>query len=262
MDKLLTEKEMLELAKYRFNPDLTNSVKVGDLLDDKTLKNFIANLSASIGAPTEKIAVSIFIKRYAFLAVQALYVMTVWNKKLNLSLENVLIELPEQGKDWLPAFRFTDLSVQEWEGRDRSVWRKSVLQELFAQNIDPVVTKLEETYRISKLILWENIAVYLFWLYESELQGNKQAVDDFNDLIFEANGRVFGAYRGNPLKKFYTEKTYVEDFGTEIRTRKTCCFSYRLPAGKRCKTCPCIQIAKEGRCNDGETICSAVRGLA
>lgn len=262
MDKELTKKEMQELQKYRYNPGLEKAFKVGDLLEDKYLKSFIGNLTATIGAPNEAAAASIFMKRYAFLAVQALYAMTVWNKKLNLSTENIMMERPEPGKDWLPAFRFFNPTVQEREGEDRTVWRKEVLQELFAENIDPIITKLEKTFRISKLILWENVAIYLFWLYETELQGSSQANDDFNHLLFEAKGAVFGTFKGNPLQKYYTEKSFVEEYGTEIRTRKTCCFTYQLPAGKRCKTCPCAQIAKEGRCHDGETICSAVRGLA
>ena len=44
---------------------------------------------------------------------------------------------------------------------------------------------LEKTIGISKLILWENIAVYLFWLYEKELKDydNSNVADDFRYLV-------------------------------------------------------------------------------
>lgn len=255
MAKLMTG---MELQKYRLSTDIKKSFNIADLLEDKFLKQFISNLTESIGAPNEKAAASIFIKRYAFVAVVALYAMTVWNKKLNVSLSNIEMESPEKGKDWIPSFSLKDINGQVWNGIDRTEWQKEVLKELFANNIYPILEKLEKTFRISKLILWENIAVYIFWLYESELSNfeNDTVLSDFRYLLFEAEGSLFGRYNGNPLQKFYTEKL------NGVRMRKTCCFSYQLQARKRCKTCPCTQITKDGRCQDGESICSAIRSFA
>jgi len=265
MANMLSEQELMQLREYRFNTSLEHSFKAADLLDESLLKDFMKNFADIIGAPAEKVAASIFIKRYAFLAVVSLYAMTAWNKKLNVSLDNVKMEHAEQGENWLPSFSLKDTSVQNLApNQNRSEWRNSVLKDLFANNIDPIISKLEKTVGISKLILWENIAVYLFWLYESELKdsGNTNAKDDFRYLILEAEGQLFGRYNRNPLQKYFVEKTYLEDRGEEVRIRKTCCFSYQLPTGKRCKTCPCTHIAKDGRCHDGESICGAVGSLA
>ncbi|MGG3468048.1 IucA/IucC family C-terminal-domain containing protein [Neobacillus pocheonensis] len=246
------------LQKYRLASELKNSFCVGDLLDEKFLKVFIDNLSESIGAPSEKVSASIFMKRYAFITVLSLYVMTVWNKKLNVTLSNIEMESPEQGKEWLPSLSLKDANGIAWDGKNRAEWRRGVLKDLFAKNIFPIIEKLEKMFRISRLILWENIAVYIFWLYETELKdlNNGNVLNDFRFLMVEAEGAMFGRYKGNPLQKYYTEK--VE----EVRMRNTCCFSYQLPAGKRCKTCPCTQITKDRRCHDGESICSAVRSFA
>jgi siderophore-iron reductase FhuF len=259
MDKLAADKQ---LEKYRFNPSLKHSFHVEDLLDEALLKEFMKNLSHTLGAPSEKVAASIFIKRYAFLAVMSLYAMTALNRKLNVSLDNVKMESAEQGKDWLPGISLKDVTVQDWDGNDRSEWRANVFKDLFANNIYPLISQLEKTFGISKLILWENIAVYLFWLYESELKENEQVAEDFRYLISEAEGQLFGRYNLNPLQKYFAEKTYLEEWDSEIRLRKTCCFTYQLPAGKRCKTCPCTHIAKDRRCHDGENICEAVRSFA
>ncbi len=247
--------DILELEKYRFNPHLEYSFCVEDLLDEALLEDFFEKLTSIIGAPSSKAAASIFMKRYAFVAVMSLYAMTVWNKKMNVTLCNINMEAPAPGKAWLPAFSFKDLALEEWEGAgDRAEWRDSVIENLFAKNIYPLIAQMEKNFGISKLILWENIAVYLFWLYETEIRDIEN--DDFRYLLFEAKGPLFGRYKLNPLQKYYSEKT------EEVRIRNTCCFSYQLPAGKRCKTCPCSQIAKEGRCHDGENICSAVRRFA
>jgi siderophore-iron reductase FhuF len=264
MDKL-TDQELLQLEKYRFKPTLDNSFCLGNLLDESYLKEFLEKLTLTIDAPSEKIAASIFMKRYAFLAVMSLYAMTKWNKKLNVSLDNIKMEQAEVGENWLPFLSLKDCTVQEWDPKeDRSTWRNTVIKDLFTDNIYPLISQLEKNAGISKLILWENISVYIYWLYESELKDhdNQQVSSDFRYLIFEVEGSLFGRFNRNPLQKFFADKTYMEEWDEEIRIRKTCCFSYHLPAGKRCKTCPCTHISKDGRCQVGESVCSTIRSFA
>ncbi|MCL6572514.1 MAG: (2Fe-2S)-binding protein [Bacillus sp. (in: Bacteria)] len=262
MASKLTSVEILLLQKYRLSESLLNPFNVVDLQDEGFLRDFIKNLADTIGAPTEKIAAPIFIKRYAFLAVISLYAMSAWNKKVDVSLENVSMENFDSGKEpWLPLFSLTDGRFEDWNGENRDLWRKTILKDLFANNIYPIIEKLEKTFQISKLILWENIAVYLFWLYENELKdsGNENVENDFRYLILEAEGQLFGPYHLNPFHKYFGEKMYSEEWDKEIRIRKTCCFSYQLPAGKRCKTCPCSHFSKDGKCHDGESICEVHR---
>ncbi|WP_413307423.1 siderophore-iron reductase FhuF [Bacillus sp. 1P10SD] len=264
MDKELMENELIGLEKYRLGSESADSFPIASLLDESFLKDFLEKLALTIGAPSTKVAASIFIKRYAFLAVTVLYSMSVWNKKLNVTVENISMESPEQGKAWLPSFSLKDMTTQDWNGENRALWRDTVLRDLFANNIYPIIVALEKAVGISKLIMWENMAVYLFWLYEKELKENENSnvADDFRYLLLEAEGSLFGQYNLNPLQRYYSEKTYVEESDEQIRLRKTCCYSYQLPAGKRCKVCPCTYVAKDGRCHDGESICSAVRSFA
>jgi ferric iron reductase protein FhuF len=262
MGNLLKETDIAGLEKYRLRAYAENSsFTVADLLDKTYLVDFMKRLADSIGAPTVKSAASIFIKRYAFLAVISLFSMSENNTKLNLSLDNIEMENPERSKDWLPMISFKKLSFQKWNGVDRDEWRKSVYRELFANNIYPLIEQIEKTFNLSKLILWENIAVYLFWLYETELKNseNSTVLSDFRFLVEEAEGKLFGRYNHNPLSKYYSEKIFLEEFQDEVRIRKTCCFTYQLDSKpKRCKTCPCTHIAKDGRCHDGENICATV----
>jgi ferric iron reductase protein FhuF len=265
MVKIAKENDITLLEKYRLKLEIMHSFDVADLLDETFLKKFMPHLAEAIGAPSEKTAASIFMKRYAFIAVLALFSMSVANKKINVSIENIEMEDAKQGKDWLPGLKLKNLAIEDWNGEDRDTWRKTVYQDLFAKNLFPLIDQLEKYYNLSRLILWENIAVYLFWLYETELKDNNHPniKDDFRFLIFEAEGKLFGPYNNNPLKKYYNDKQYVEEFQEEIRTRKTCCFTYQLKSRpSRCKTCPCTHIAKEGVCFDGESICTTVRSLA
>jgi ferric iron reductase protein FhuF len=258
MGNILKENDLGLLQKYRLSSEIGKSFNVANLLDKAYVSEFMKNLAYSIGAPSERTAASIFIKRYAFIAVISLFAMTMGNKKMNLSLDNIEMEEAERGKDWLPKISLMDTSVEEWNGEDRNEWLKSVYRDLFANNIYPVINHFEKTFKISKLILWENIAVYLFWLYETELKGieNSNVISDFRFLIMEAEGNLFGKYNLNPIEKYYYDKNSRD----EVRIRKTCCYTYQL-GSKRCKTCPCMHVAKDGVCYDGENICGAVRGI-
>nr|WP_295975212.1 IucA/IucC family C-terminal-domain containing protein [uncultured Bacillus sp.] len=261
MGKELTDHEITELHKYRFRADLKNSFNIADLLNEKFLEEFMKSLTNIIYAPSEKVAASIFIKRYAFVAVMSLYAMTVWNKKIDFSLDMVKMEIPEQGKEWLPSLSLKEITIQDWNETNRMEWRKRIIHALFAENIFLLIEKFEETFNISRLILWENIAVYLFWLYETELKNGviQHNKEDFHYLIFEAEGQLFGRYKENPLQKFFTEKKLAADRNEDIRVRKTCCFNYQLQGNaKRCKTCPCIRNVKDERFFGGGDFCSTV----
>lgn len=258
MGNILTENDLSPLQKYRFKLVTGQSFNVAKLMNTSFALDFMRNLACSIGSPSERVAASIFIKRYAFIAVISLFAMTTANKKLNLSLENIEMEEAERGKDWLPMISLKNPSIEEWNGEDRDEWRKGVFRDLFAHNLYPIIEHFEKTFKVSKLILWENIAVYLFWLYETELKEseNPNVQSDFNFLIKEAKGNLFGKYHLNPIQKYYSVK-HSQD---EVRMRKTCCFTYQLGT-KRCKTCPCTHIAKDGECYDGESFCGTVRSI-
>lgn len=264
MDKTLLVQELTNLEKYRLRAELQQAFNVADLMDIAYLTDFVKKLSYTIGAPSEKIAASIFMKRYAFIAVISLYTMTANDKKMNVSLKNIQMEesIQGRGKDWLPLISFKDQTIEDWNGENRQEWRNSIFRDLFANNIYPLIEIFEKTFKISKLILWENIAVYLFWLYETELKDHSNALEDFRFLIIEAEGNLFGRNLQNPFQKYYTEKRFIESLHEEVRIRKTCCFTYQLDSKpKRCKTCPCTHIDKNGGCFDGESICCSVRSI-
>lgn len=233
---MMTDYELRTLQKYRLQPGLEKKFCVEDLLMEENLKGHMKGFAVAIGAPSEKIASSIIMKRYAFVAVFFLYAMTVWDKKINVSLDNVEMEIIDQ--DILPMFSLRDSTSQKWSGLKREDWREEVIHDLFAKNISLLIVMLEKLFDISRFILWENIAVYIFWLYETELShvSNQKVENDFRFLINEEEGELFGCYSENPLHQFYTEEFFKKE---RSRMRKSCCFSYQLEAKlSYCKTCP------------------------
>ncbi len=213
MVNTLTEKELQILKKYRLNSESIHTFNVYQLMDEIYLKEFISKIAEMIGAPSEKVAASIFMKRFAFVAVISLFAMSVWNKKLNVELNMIEMEWPEKGENWIPIINLKDLSFEELNQncQSRSFWRQEVIKDLFLKNISPLIAMFEKTIGISKTILWENIS-----------------------------------HIGNPLRKYSGKKSFVDN-GAELRIRKTCCYNYLLNSMKRCKTCPCISRKMEAK---------------
>ena len=252
MDNILSDYQIGELKPFRVTPDKINStlsVQIEQLLDEHSMREYMKLLGKHLGAANDKVTASIFIKRYAFLAVAYLYTMTLKNGKLSIAFENVSLETDEQDELWLPNFYFNNFHI-ETSKDNREKWREACVNNLFNNHLYPLLDCLSRVTKVSKLILWENIAVYVFWLYETILQKEGLTADvicrskeDFQYLLFQAPGSLFGGYNENPLKRYYNERIYIEAYEKEVRPRNTCCYSYLTSSKKRCISCPQVCAA-------------------
>jgi ferric iron reductase protein FhuF len=244
----LTPNELAILANYRFvvsEPDKDVQIKFHPFLNETTMSSYLKKFKIELGAPDLKTAASVFMKRHAFLAALYLYSMSVFNKKLDVSPDNIILEDAIQDGLWLPGFYLINKSTEVCSPDGRDQWRTEAVRHLFAENLFPVMDAISKSAKISKLILWENVAVYIFWLYEkivSQTEAHEvkaRAAEDFSFLVESAPGNLFGRYNYNPIARYYSEPVYQEETDSYVRIRKTCCFSYMLKEkGGYCKTCP------------------------
>jgi len=221
--------------------DCRGSICVANLLESQTCASYLEEVTSIIGSPSNVVTASQFSKRLGYLlVVPGLYALSVFNKGLNLSVENIYIESEFQDQNWLPRIRLSSLKVTIPEEEKRRQWREEVLRTIFAKGLSKVWRSISKDGCISPSILWENTAIYVYWLYEKRLakESNPQVkariYEDFHYLIHEAPGLLFGEME-NPLAKYYGRKSTDQ----EIRIRKTCCYYYQLtPDNHYCATCP------------------------
>ncbi|MEK4030645.1 MULTISPECIES: IucA/IucC family C-terminal-domain containing protein [Bacillaceae] len=245
-----TNEELAVLEeKYRLTTRTASSsltIQANGLLDDQQLCSYLLQVKDKIKAANTTVAASLFIKRYSFAILIALYSMSVLNKRLDFSFRNIWIEtLDEEEPLWLPSFRFSHLAADEPGNVDRVKWREEAIQQIFGGHIDLLFTHVKRQSRLSKLIMWENLYTYIRWMYESllntpEYHGQHETLaNDFHYLVKEGAGSLFGSYHQNPLLRCESSQQRVEKNGTVIQKRKTCCLSYLAGSkGKRCSVCP------------------------
>lgn len=248
MNAELTAKESGILANYRFvvsEPDKEVQIEFKPFMDESMMGAYLDRFNEGLKAPDAKTAASVFMKRHAFLAVLYLYSMTAFNKKLDVSPENIILADAIKDGLWLPEFYLKSKIADVCPDEEREEWRMEAVRHLFVDNLFPVMDAISKSAKISKLVLWENVAVYIFWLYEKILNESGdpdvrvRAAEDFAFLVESAPGRLFGRYHKNPIARYYTKPIYQEVTDSYIRVRETCCYSYRLKEkGDFCKTCP------------------------
>lgn len=226
--------------------DRTFSIPFTDLLNPERSEAYFRGVSGIFKTDSQSAAVSLFAKRYAFLVIASnLYAMSCFNKGLNLELENGWIESCYQGQAWLPKARLKDWQASEPQADQRNEWRYLILERMFAGNLSRVWNAVSKTARISKALLWENTAIYVYWLYEKKFaegagpEQRRRMKEDYHYLLHDAPPRLFGESR-NPLKQFDSPKVFRDGYDKPLRVRKTCCLYYLTSdePGDYCTTCP------------------------
>jgi ferric iron reductase protein FhuF len=246
---LISEQEIKELKKYRLSTDRSDSVlsvRADQLMKQDSLAAYLRMVQQKMDIPNLPTTASMLMKRYSFLVVMTLYAMSVWDKRLHIQPENVWLETDDESEKWLPTFRLDKLECSQLDS-DRQQWRCETIRILFANHIHPLIELLFQTTKLSKLILWENVAIYVFWLYETLLADEQythmteKLLEDFHFVIQEARGELFGGYQNNPLSRFWKDKTYSIPHQKNIRIRTTCCLYYQTTKdGSRCLSCPLL----------------------
>lgn len=224
-----------------------NSVRVLDLLDAASCSDYLDLLSVKLQSPSRMITASQFMKRYAFLtAAPLLYAMSAYNRGLDLSAGNCLLE-STPGHSWLELVSLDDVNAAMPEASERHAWRDTVIQSYFAGNLGKLIQVMSGVANVPKPILWENAAVRVFSLYEKRIRasGDQQEQargrEDFQYLIHQAPGALFGE-KQNPLSPFYGKPVSSTVTDTPMRVRKTCCFYYEVSSVEEyCSNCPKVK---------------------
>ncbi|WP_239617992.1 IucA/IucC family C-terminal-domain containing protein [Cohnella mopanensis] len=225
------------------------SMPATDMLNKIKCSAYLEGVAGIFESSSPLATASLFAKRYSYLIIaSSLYAMSALNKGMDYAIDNCHIESNYQGQAWLPKARLTNRHVsQPAEGR-RAEWRDGIIRNVFADNLAKAWDSLSKSVPISKAVLWENTAIYVYWLYENKFGVGASAdqrsriQEDFEYLINEAPAHLFGESK-NPLTRFNSCKVTTLASDEPIRIRKTCCFYYLASDEPEdyCPTCPKIK---------------------
>ncbi|KAA6450585.1 IucA/IucC family C-terminal-domain containing protein [Bacillus swezeyi] len=237
----LKKEELESLLRFRLGTKQTGSllsVKGSMLLNEDFLRSYVQDIKDRLNAPNQKVAASMMIKRCGMLAVMHFYLFTVYGKRLPRGPASMSWEIEGDDEGWAPLFYFTE-GAEPAEGNRREALEQ-LTEDIFRNHVGRLIAACRRACSVSKQILWENIAVYLFWMYETlqtemtDLKLREQAAQDFHFLLYEAQPGLFEEDADeNPLGRFYP------GHDGDDRIRATCCLYYATDQnGVTCSTCP------------------------
>lgn len=221
--------------------EVEDTIFLHSLIHDGT-EAYLLKVQEALGTDEMDVAASLLMKRLGFLAVNCLLSMSAFNKTLKVDPSTIWIDSYVENDVWLPKLRYTKVQAVEVTAYDtREEWRVQHFKELFHDLFAPLIQRMSKVAKVSRQTLWENIVLYIYWMYESILPNieldTPYQEEDFKSLL-EANPALFGMKR-NPAATFYNPKTFVEQHQAEMRMRTTCCYYYKTNSeGARCSTCP------------------------
>lgn len=229
-----------------FCHDQDKAIASISLLDDDQCRAVLERIMPELGAVNLKITASLVIKRIAFLTLApALFAMSRYDVGLNMSIENCIFEYSLKNRLWqskMPLKTF-ELNMYQRE-EDRNAWREEILKNVFAHHLSLLVEQFYRITRVSKRILWENVAIRVFSIYERRVLSDipegvrTQAQQDFSWLIDKDTHSIFATER-NPIAEFYTAKIPSPTATENIRVRRTCCFYFKATEpSEHCSICP------------------------
>ncbi len=245
-----TRDEWQKLSTFGLKPwqerDARWSTDASHLLNSQHALEILESICPELGAPTLAVTASLVIKRSAFLLLApTLYAMSVFNKGINGHIENCSFEYQLQHRLWRSGLPILETAIFPLQGCRRQ-WREALLKQVLAHHLTPLVTHFHRLTGISTRILWENVAVRVFSIYERCIlpavdgHDRDQAEADFAFIVDAHNHTIFGLEE-NPLTRFYRPKRQYIEHAEPVRMRRTCCYYYQAtqPA-EYCSTCPLL----------------------
>ncbi|SPJ33045.1 IucA/IucC family C-terminal-domain containing protein [Kushneria phyllosphaerae] len=224
---------------------------VAELCEPAHCARVLDQLSPVIGSPGRRVTASLLSKRLGFLLTGAsLYALSACNRALDVSSDNCLLEWAHDGSRWtssLPLISLESVSLESVSlaGPEREAQRRRLVARLFAGVMQPLWQTFHEVSGVPLNMLWENVAVRVYSLYERRMaelddpQASARRDEDFNFLL-TAPASLFGV-PWNPLARFYYPETLTDNGGTQ-RFRRTCCLYFKATCpAEYCQSCPLLK---------------------
>ncbi len=177
-----------------------------------------------------------------------LYMLSAWNKTLDLSLENIVFQVHEatyQDRKYVNCalkLNHTDwVNAPDDEGELES-WKAKKLGDYFAHTVRPIYESIERSGTLKSAMLWGQLPTSLAYGYDRlmasvQCDSVKQKAETNYKLVKELDPALFGRNK-NPLAVKFHMTESLQDPNKQVRMKSSCCLYYLVDSGYYCFTCP------------------------
>jgi len=228
------------------------SMPASDILQAEHMKEALQKGSELVNGIGLEVGVSLFGLAFYGLAATKQIVMSQYNRILDLSLDNLVIQLESHGNYAQVAFkilelRWTDLPTEGRESALREEWAR-----YFADTLNPLIETAASAAGLKPPIIWNQYgaraAYTMDYLQQIVPEGPiRQVIEEDFKLLSSMPGGTFNR-RKNPFDHAprYIDSPYEE--GAKIMLRSACCMYYKRENATKCFTCPLLRETERDDC--------------
>ncbi|MCD9020468.1 IucA/IucC family C-terminal-domain containing protein [Cohnella silvisoli] len=243
MDLTLAEQHFHISTKGSDNPLL--SFAAAELLQPEPMKELLQKGSLLIKGIGLELAVSFVGLAFFGLAATKQVMMSQYNRILDLSLDNLTIQLESHGDHAHVVFKinelkWTDLPLDDRESAIRTEWSK-----YFADTMNPLIEAAAGAAGLKSAMIWNQygarIAYLMDYLRQIVPDGPlRELIESDYKLLAGMPGETFDR-RKNPFDytPCYLDSPYKP--GTQMILRSACCMYYKREEGVKCYNCPILK---------------------
>ncbi|WP_067930262.1 (2Fe-2S)-binding protein [Alicyclobacillus kakegawensis] len=224
--------------------DAMLSMPARELLSPEGAERLLTEYAACIRARTLQPAAAYFSGWLADVALAQQFLLSIGNRSLDLSLDNLQIELYQAEGYYAFSFRlhrWAESALPE-DAASRMKELRRVLGQVYAGTMRPLLESLAATSSLRVGQLWGQLPSRFYMFREvlfakAKDQDTQRRVQEDLDALRALPSAVFGRNK-NP---FSVRIRLIED-GTDatrcIPIRTSCCLYYQTEGGQYCYTCP------------------------
>lgn len=192
------------------------------LLSARNMEAILSERKETLQTQRSFVAASLFSKYYCRLLSGVCYGMTKYRLRLPVTLSSLQI-----GVNPFLTIHISEQEIQPMGSLMINQEKTALIQSMIDQNLVPLFNHLITLTDLPIKVLWENAYLYIRAVYRKLLeQAEDPAQQEYIYRDYDEVCRLLAPYH-----------QHITSLKEPTHIRKTCCFKYLLPAGKRCKTC-------------------------
>jgi ferric iron reductase protein FhuF len=222
------------------------SIAATEILQHDSMREVLQRGAALVKGIGLELGVSFIGLAFFGLAATKYIVMSQYNRVLDLSLNNLTLQLESHGDHAHVCFKITELYGTDLPAEGRTAAITSEWKSYFAQTINPLVEAASGAVGLKPAMIWNQYGARMAYMMEymrgifPEGPMRLQFEDDFL-LLTGMPAETFNLKRNNPFEHTacYIDSPY--EVGKQVMMRSACCMYYRREGGEKCYTCPILK---------------------
>lgn len=221
------------------------SAKARELLKLEKMELLVRSYAPLIKSTDLPAVATFFTSWFNGVALGLHYMISVWNRSIDFSLDHLTIELHQKEERGVFSFVIDNGDEVKSPGlkADRAVWREQQYRLFYGGTAVPLFQSLAAATGIEIGMIWGQLPTkfnyYMDILIQStdDAAAKQQLAEDYQYLCHELDPAVFG----RPKNPFDVKVRWIEDAKDsekKVRMKNVCCLYHQTEGGEYCYTCP------------------------